>query len=396
MPAGLRAQEDGNKIDLPAAYKREYIADDGRDFDKESEYRAGGFVEISPRFNSWSKEEVAPYFDPEDAPGPAAEEEEPAEAGEDARPEKPEAEVDARGLRPNTIVVDVKHSFSAYGDGDIRPYFTIEELDRDKGQAAPGGDGAKEEGPKSKERIVRVADDTGPTDAELALMAKKREARLKAEEDGIVRRLKIEDEPEKSLPILVLRPESEYYGGARVSYSFMGGLLDLTEQTGHTYPREDADDWAAGMSAFLGTTLNAVLSGLRIEAEYTYNLPVKLAHNSRLDENLLKVRNDTYIVSAYLDYAFNQRLRGYIGAGGGAAKIHLNDLEFNTYTEKYTAAWQITAGTRVRVNSYLAADAGVRYTGYGKVKKAHRLDYELGFEYMPFSLGFYAGLVFGF
>jgi opacity protein-like surface antigen len=71
-------------------------------------------------------------------------------------------------------------------------------------------------------------------------------------------------------------------------------------------------------------------------------------------------------------------------------------MEFNTYTEKFTPAWQATAGARIRVNSYLALDAGVRYTGFGKVKKAYSHDYELGFEYMPFSFSMYTGMIIGF
>jgi opacity protein-like surface antigen len=391
---GLCAQEARDKIELPAAYKREYIADDGRDFDRDSTYKAGGFVEVSPTFNSWSKEEVAPYFDPEDAPGLPAAEEENAKAEDEPSPESAADEVDARGLRANTVIVDVRPSFSAYGDGDIRPYLTIEELDRDK---APAAEGAEEYADQAtKERIIRVADDSGPTDAELAAMAKKREAALKAEEASVVRRIKMDGEPEENLPLIVLKPESEYYGGARIGYSFMGGWLDLEEQTGYMYPQEDADDWIISLSAFLGTRLSAIAEGLRIEAEYTYNRKVELAYNAGIDWHLLKIRNDTYMVSAYLDYAFNQRFRGYVGGGGGMAKIHMNDMEFNTYTEKYTTAWQASIGARVRVNSYLALDAGARYTGYGKIKKAYSLDYELGYEYMPFSLSLYTGLVVGF
>ncbi|MDR3126807.1 MAG: outer membrane beta-barrel protein, partial [Rickettsiales bacterium] len=365
-----------------------------RDFDGESTYKAGGFVEVSPRFNSWSKEEVEPYFDPEDAPGPPQDEEEKASPEDEPEPENAGGKIDARGLRPNTVLVDVRPSLFAYDDGEAKPYFTIEELDRAKAQPALDYDDRDPQ--ETKDRIIRVAGDPGPTDAELASMAKKREALLKAEEAGVLRRIEIDGEPEKKLPLTVLRPENEYYGGLRIGYSFMGGWLDLTEQTGYNYPQENANDWIISLSAFLGTKLNAILNGLRIEAEYTYNRPVELAYNAGIDRRLLKIRNDTYVASAYLDYAFNQRFRGYVGGGFGAAKIHINDMEFNAYMEKYTTAWQISAGARARMTGYLALDAGVRYTGYGKIKRAYAQDYELGYEYMPFSLALYTGLVFGF
>ena len=382
------------EIKLPAAFQQEYNRDNGRDFDFTTPYNPAGFIEIEPVFNSWNTDEIAPFFYPEEAPGKISISTPESETDNN----EPAPIVDVRALGARDTINIQAPGLNAWRGSDQQMFMSLDDLAFDAEARSvtpvrPRGD------PQQQVRnpLVIVTNDIEPLDAKTRREeSRRRERELSATESTAVRRINLEGKGERARPEVVLRPESEYYVGLRVQESFMFGNFQLIEQTGWAYSQEKISELMFGASVFAGTTLNAIVPGLRAEVEYTYNMPIKMVHNEFLDKDLLSIKADTVMVALYWDLSVGQRFSFYVGGGGGVAIYQTNDFAFNEFTVSIGPAFMVAGGSRIRISSSLAGDIGVRFVSYGLSQRDYTPDYALGWTYTPMSANVYAGLIYGF
>lgn len=150
---------------------------------------------------------------------------------------------------------------------------------------------------------------------------------------------------------------------------------------------------------------------IRAELEYGYNDTAK-NHGSFYFQHLtdptgglgayeFKSTIQTFMLNGYYDYQVNDIFTPYVGAGLGVSHIRTEGnialtLPFwpapvpaRAKSSNDRFAWNISAGTAVKITDSVAADLGYRYTNYGQIKSSAASGYS---KYTFDSHELYVGL----
>ncbi len=160
------------------------------------------------------------------------------------------------------------------------------------------------------------------------------------------------------------------YVSAKLRFAFMKNDAKVTfEDAVYKYQAKwDVDDEVFGGSIAAGLNIPLVKNSLRAELEYNHNGDAKKTYYG----SQTKVETQALLLNAYYQFDVEAKLKPYISAGIGGAKIK-GSVESESVS-KNSFAWQIGLGTSYEINQNVAVDGGYRYVSYGQLDKTSNTD----------------------